>query len=68
MAIKVLKKGSGHGKCCVMEFLCDTEEDVANLPTQNSTGAVGKFCAAGSMALIADGHAMKVLNNQGEWK
>ena len=67
MGIKVMKQGTGYGKYKKMEFLCDTAEDVANLPTDCDTGTCGKLCAAGSTALIADTKEIKVLNTQGEW-
>lgn len=67
MAIKILSKGSGKGKNCIMEFQCDTEADVANLPTEHSTGALDTLCSVGSRALIADTKAIVVLNTQEEW-
>ena len=67
MAIKVLKRGAGYGKNCITEFLVDTEADVANLPTNESVGTVGKMCAPGSTALIAETKAIVILNNQGAW-
>jgi len=34
MAIKLLEKGSGSGRNCIMTFLCDTTADIENLPTE----------------------------------
>lgn len=36
MAIKVLEKGSGSGRNCLMTFLCDTTNDIKNLPTETT--------------------------------
>jgi hypothetical protein len=36
MAIKVMDKGSGSGCNCVTSFLCDTESDINDLPTEDS--------------------------------
>lgn len=36
MAIKVLEKGSGSGRNCLMTFLCDTTADIKDLPTETS--------------------------------
>jgi hypothetical protein len=36
MAIKVLEKGSGTGRNCIMTFLCDTTADIENLPTETT--------------------------------
>lgn len=38
-------------------YVCDTEEDVGNLPK----------CAAGSMAMIADTGKIYMVNASGEW-
>lgn len=67
MAIKVLRRGNGEGCNCITEYLCDTEEDVANLPTETKEGACGAVCSAGSAALIAKDKTVKVLNCSGEW-
>lgn len=46
------------------EFVCDTVEDIANLPTQFT---VGDTCPMGSKALvISDGSEWR-LNSQGKW-
>lgn len=68
MAIKVLEKGSGDGCNCITTFLCDTEADIINLPTEKSTGVCGECCSAGSLAIIAYPHGTRILNTQGEWK
>lgn len=68
MAIKVLEKGSGEGCNCKTVFLCDTTADIKNLPTETETGSCGECCSAGSLAIIADPHGLRILNNQGEWK
>lgn len=68
MAIKVLEKGSGDGCNCITTFLCDTTADIKDLPTEDKPGACGDCCSAGSIAVIADTHDKRILNNQGEWK
>lgn len=68
MAIKVMKKGLGDGCNCVTTFLCDTEEDINNLPTENSKGLCGEMCSAGSEALVLENGGSKwVLGNTGKW-
>lgn len=67
MAIKMLRREGERGKNSLCEFLCDTSSDVSDLPTETSTGTVGDYCSAGSIALIAEDKSLVVLNNQGEW-
>ena len=67
MAIKVLEKGSGEGCNCITTFLCDKREDVNNLPTEETPGACGECCSAGSIAIIASTHETKILNTKGKW-
>lgn len=68
MAIKVLECGSGEGRNCIKTFLCDTESDITNLPTETKQGVCGSCCSAGSIVIIAETHETKVLNTRGEWK
>lgn len=67
MAIKVLSRDSGEGKNCITMFLCDTEADVASLSTEEYVGESGSYCAAGSMAIIADTKEVLILGTQGKW-
>lgn len=67
MAIKVLERGSGEGCNCITIFLCDTEADVSDLPTETKVGECGSLCSAGSMAIIAQNKKVLILNTQGEW-
>lgn len=46
-----------------VEILCDT---AADLPTASEV--TSNMYAAGSLALIASEHEIKILNNEGEWK
>ena len=48
----------------VKEFFCDTDEDVASLPTSKSAG--NDKCLAGSVAKVANGNEYR-LNNQDQW-
>lgn len=41
-----------------VEFICDTESDIENLPTDNSPG---------STAFVVDTAKVYMLNNQKEW-
>ena len=68
MSIKILKHGHNFLEEPTMCFLCDTETDIADLPTQTTNGKFdGVHCGAGSFAIIAEGHTLKILNNKGEW-
>lgn len=67
MAIKVLDRDNGEGKKCITTFLCDTEEDVANLSTEENIGECGSYCSAGSMAIVAETKKVLILNTQGKW-
>ena len=67
MGIKVLNRGAGKGCDCVTDFLVDTEAEVANLPTETSTGLCGTLCSAGSTAIVAETKAVYILNTEGEW-
>ena len=59
----------------VCEFVCDTSDDVATLPTSIVEGTVGKSkydnqkCSAGSIACIAtnSGSNSYILNNSDVW-
>lgn len=59
----------------VCEFVCDTSDDVATLPTSIAEGTGGKSkydnqkCSAGSTAIIAtnSGSNSYILNNSDEW-
>ena len=59
----------------VCEFVCDTSDDVATLPTSLAEGTGGKSkydnqkCSAGSTAIIAtnSGSNSYILNNSDEW-
>ena len=59
----------------VCEFVCDTSDDVATLPTSIAEGTGGKSkydnqkCSAGSTAIIAtnSGSDSYILNNSDEW-
>lgn len=48
----------------VKEFFCDTDEDIASLPTSKSLG--NEKCLAGSIARVANGNEYR-LNNQDQW-
>lgn len=67
MGIEVLDRNGGKDKHCRMLFMCDTEADIADLPTEEKVGSCGKCCASGSIAIIADTKEKKMLNTQGEW-
>lgn len=41
------------------EFVCDSKNDIVDLPTN---------CAAGSVAFVIEGSTCYMLNNQHEWK
>lgn len=45
-----------------VEILCDT---AADLPTASEVAS--SMYAAGSLALIASEHEIKILNNEGDW-
>lgn len=49
------------------EFICDTEADIADLPTFKKKMSDGSNCCAGSQALVLDTQKKYVLNNQDEW-
>ena len=59
----------------VCEFVCDTSDDVATLPTSIAEGTGGKSkydnqkCSAGSTAIIAtnSGSNSYILNNSDDW-
>ena len=49
------------------EFICDSREDIANLPTQNS---IEGACSPGSTALVVGENgefSVFILNNKGNW-
>lgn len=50
------------------EFICDSREDIANLPTQDSLEGA---CSPGSTAMIVgetgDELSVWILNNKGKW-
>lgn len=50
----------GEVEAYVMELVCDTEVDVATLPTVN--------CEAGSTCLVIETSNVYVLNSKKEWK
>ena len=41
----------------IMEFICDTDDDFANLPT----------CATGSTAVSVESGTIKIVNASGQW-
>lgn len=52
------------------EFICDTEEDLDNLPTnekKNVNGSSTQSCSVGSQATIVQPKKVYVLNNNNEW-
>ena len=49
------------------EFICDTEADIADLPTFKKKMPDGSNCCAGSQALVLDTQKKYMLNNQDEW-
>ena len=49
----------GHTAYGIKEFVCDTIEDIDELPID---------IAPGSTALVIDGTKVFMLNNQHEWK
>ena len=49
------------------EFICDTEADIADLPTSKKKMPDDSNCCAGSQALVLDTQKKYVLNNQDEW-
>lgn len=58
MAIKVVdKKWCAYTEDYVFEYLCDTDNDFANLPQ----------CPAGSQALSVATGTIKVVNASGQW-
>ncbi len=50
------------------EFICDSREDIANLPTQNSLEGA---CAPGSTAMVVgdtgNDISVWILNGKGKW-
>ena len=54
------------------EYVCDTEADVQNLPTNTkeavSDGCTYPKCAIGSTASVVASHKLYILNTAGEWK
>lgn len=57
MAIKLIRSEWHPEVGRVKEFICDTKDDVANLPE----------CVPGSAALVAAGGAVYIVNASGEW-
>lgn len=54
------------------EYVCDTEEDVENLPTNQTPTNNAKideknYCAVGSCALVLETGEVWVLSTQGVW-
>lgn len=45
------------------EFICDSENDINNLPTKTSEFA----CSIGSKALVLETKNVYILNNDNEW-
>lgn len=48
-------------------FVCDTEADIADLPTSKKKMPDGSNCCAGSQALVLGTQKKYMLNNQDEW-
>lgn len=71
MAYTRIVHGRAHGPHNYMEFVCDTESEVPNLPNLEKYGISGanKFepCCAGSIAIIVEGKVKKMLTNANEW-
>lgn len=63
--------GLRNGAFNYSEFLCDTEDDLENLPTNIAEGyADGKkipTCAIGSVANVIEGGKVYILSNENEW-
>lgn len=58
MAYKCIEKKWGKVDDCTYKFICDSEDDIANLPK----------CNPGSMAIVAvEGSPVYVVNASGEW-
>ena len=51
-----------------MEFICDTAEDIAQLPTGRECGVYLDRPRPGSMAVCIAQKSLYTLSNQREWK
>ena len=52
------------------EFICDTEDDLNNLPTNKKRGVDNSTvppCSVGSQATIVEPKKVYILNNNNEW-
>lgn len=58
MAYKMTKRGSLDNEV-TNEFFCDTEEDLARIPSN--------LINLGTVAVVIDGMAIYIANSQGEW-
>ena len=59
MAYRITSQ-SGETEAYVTEMICDTEADVANLPTSN--------CEPGSTCLCIETSSVYILNSERVWK
>lgn len=49
------------------EFICDSMDDIENLPTSSAGGLTYDVCSVGSKAYIVNDSSTHILNNQDEW-
>ena len=67
----VLCYGKKNGAFNYCEFICDSESDLPDLPTNEKSIKINSSyisnCAIGSKAIITDVRKLYVLNNQNEW-
>lgn len=52
------------------EFICDSKDDITNLPTNKRASNLGQIeftCAIGSKAIIVEDGSTYILNNQNSW-
>lgn len=64
MAIKMINKRyctQADGDKYVCEFICDTEDDAANLQTEHPE------CSTGSTAVVCNTGDVYVVNASGQW-
>ena len=53
------------------EFICDTDDDIATLPTNvnpTKTNEPCSTCSIGSKAFVIESKFLYMLNNEGKWK
>lgn len=67
MAIEIIGRDCRNGYSFITEFICDTAEDLKNLPTPTSVGACGTVCSAGSTAYCCETREGYVMNTLGKW-